>query len=125
MKITSVSVRKVEKTQMEAKEDLEFITDLDTICFMGTNVMSGTGKGIVIKIADNTYFGKVAQTIQVGKPKTSFENGIDSISKLLIRFMIIFIAVAFFINSIKHDTLVAFTFAVAVAIAITPLLLFP
>ena len=37
--------------------------------------------------------------------------------------MLIFIGVAFFINSIKHDTLVAFTFAVAIAIAITPLLL--
>lgn len=90
---------------------------------MGTNVMSGTGKGIVFKTADNTYFGKVAQTIQVGKPKTSFENGIDSVSKLLIRFMVVFIAVAFFINSMRHDTLVAFTFAVAVSIAITPLLL--
>ena len=118
----SDAVRKLSHTEL-TEDELDSISDLDTICFMGTNVMSGTGKGIVLKIADNTYFGKVAHTIQIGKPKTSFENGIDSVSKLLIRFMLIFIGVAFFINSIKHDTLVAFTFAVAIAIAITPLLL--
>lgn len=119
----SDAVRKNVVSENKTENKIEDITDIDTICFMGTNVMSGTGKGIVFKIADDTYFGKVAQTIQIGKPKTSFENGIDGISKLLIRFMVIFIAVAFFINSIRHDTLVAFTFAVAVAIAITPLLL--
>ena len=119
----SDAVRKNEISEHETENKIEDITDIDTICFMGTNVMSGTGKGIVFKTADNTYFGKVAQTIQVGKPKTSFENGIDSVSKLLIRFMVVFIAVAFFINSMRHDTLVAFTFAVAVSIAITPLLL--
>ena len=119
----SDAVRKNVVSENKTENKIEDITDIDTICFMGTNVMSGTGKGIVFKTADDTYFGKVAQTIQIGKPKTSFENGIDGISKLLIRFMVIFIAVAFFINSIRHDTLVAFTFAVAVAIAITPLLL--
>lgn len=119
----SDAVRKNEVSEHKTENKIEDITDIDTICFMGTNVMSGTGKGIVFKTADNTYFGKVAQTIQVGKPKTSFENGIDSVSKLLIRFMVVFIAVAFFINSMRHDTLVAFTFAVAVSIAITPLLL--
>lgn len=119
----SDAVRKNVVSDNKTENKIEDITDIDTICFMGTNVMSGTGKGIVFKTADDTYFGKVAQTIQIGKPKTSFENGIDGISKLLIRFMVIFIAVAFFINSIRHDTLVAFTFAVAVAIAITPLLL--
>lgn len=119
----SDAVRKNVISENKTESQIEDITDIDTICFMGTNVMSGTGKGIVLKIADNTYFGKVAHTIQIGKPKTSFENGIDSVSKLLIRFMLIFIGVAFFINSIKHDTLVAFTFAVAIAIAITPLLL--
>ena len=119
----SDAVRKNVVSENKTENKIEDITDIDNICFMGTNVMSGTGKGIVFKTADDTYFGKVAQTIQIGKPKTSFENGIDGISKLLIRFMVIFIAVAFFINSIRHDTLVAFTFAVAVAIAITPLLL--
>ncbi len=119
----SDSVRKVEKTQMESKEDLEFITDLDTICFMGTNVMSGYGKAVVIKVGDDTYFGKVAHTIQTGKPKTAFQKGIESVSKLLIRFMLVLIPITFMINVTRHGVLVAFTFSVAIAIGITPLLL--
>ena len=90
---------------------------------MGTNVTSGSAKGIVIKTADQTYFGKVAHTLTLGKPKTSFQKGIENISKLLIRFMLVLIPITFMINSIKNDTLTAFTFSVAIAIGITPLLL--
>lgn len=116
----SDSVRKVSETESKEIED---ITDLDTICFMGTNVMSGTGKGVVFKIADDTYFGKVAKSIEQGKPKTSFQKGMESVSKLLIRFMLVLIPITFLVNSFKHDMLTAFTFAVAIAIGITPLLL--
>ena len=104
-------------------EEIDNISDLDTICFMGTNVISGSAKGVVIKTADSTYFGKVANAITSGKPKTSFQKGIESISKLLIRFMVILIPIVFVLNSWKHDNLTAFTFAVAIAIGITPLLL--
>lgn len=119
----SDSVRKLAITEKKDKSEIEDITDLDTICFMGTNVMSGTGKGVVFKIADDTYFGKVAETLQHGKPKTSFQKGMESVSKLLIRFMLVLIPITFLVNSFKHDTLTAFTFAVAIAIGITPLLL--
>lgn len=90
---------------------------------MGTNVISGSAKGVVIKIGDSTYFGKVAHTLTVGKPKTAFQKSIESISKLLIRFMLIMIPIVFFLNAWKHDIITAFTFAVAIAIGITPLLL--
>lgn len=118
----SDSVKKVVETE-NAKQDLDDITNLDNICFMGTNVMSGTGKGIVFGIGDNTYFGKVADTITETKPKTSFQKGIESVSKLLIRFMLVLIPITFLLNAVKHGTLTAFTFAVAIAIGITPLLL--
>ena len=85
--------------------------------------MSGTAKGVVFRIGDDTYLGKVADTITGVKPKTSFQKGIESISKLLIRFMLVLIPIAFLLNSVKHGTLTAFTFAVAIAIGITPLLL--
>ena len=104
-------------------EDIDNLSDLDNICFMGTNVISGSAKGVVIKTADSTYFGKVAYTISTGKPKTSFQKGIESISKLLIKFMLILIPLVFVFNAWKHDILLAFTFAVAIAIGITPLLL--
>ena len=103
--------------------NIDNISDLDTICFMGTNVISGSAKGVVIKTADSTYFGKIAHTLTTGKPKTAFQKGIENISRLLIHFMLILIPVIFLLNAWKHDIVTAFTFAVAIAIAITPLLL--
>lgn len=114
----------VKKTEIaKSKNNIDSISDLDTICFMGTNVVSGYGKGIVIKVADDTYLGKIAHTVSYGKPKTTFQKGIESVSKLLIRFMFVMIPIVFLVNAWKHDTLTAFTFAVAIAIGITPLLL--
>lgn len=105
------------------QEGLDSISDFDNICFMGTNVISGSAKGIVIKVGDSTYFGKIANTVTSGKEKTAFQKGIESISKLLIKIMIFMIPIVFLINVEKHDIILAFTFAVAIAICITPLLL--
>ena len=118
----SNAVKKLSESEMK-EENLDNIADLDTICFMGTNVISGSAKGVIIKTADSTYFGQIAHTLTSGKPKTAFQKGIESISKLLIRFMIIVIPIVFILNFSKHSIVTAFTFAVAIAIAITPLLL--
>ena len=118
----SDAIKKLENSEL-ADNEINSISDLDTICFMGTNVISGSAKGIVILTADNTYFGKVAHTLTSGKPKTAFQKGIENISKLLIRIMLILIPIVFLLNVWKHDIIVSFTFAVAIAICITPLLL--
>ena len=120
----SDTVKKSVESELSEKDLKDAsIADLDTICFMGTNVESGSAKGIIIKTADDTYFGKVAHTLSSGKPKTSFQEGIENISKLLIRFMIVLIPIVFVLNAWKHEPVTAFTFAVAIAICITPLLL--
>ncbi len=111
------------KKVVELENSIDSISDLDNICFMGTNVISGSAKCAVIKTADDTYFGKVAHTIPSSKPKSAFQSGIESISKLLIRFMLILIPIVFILNVSKHSIITAFTFAVAIAICITPLLL--
>ena len=115
----------IKKTvELENKqEEVDSISDFDNICFMGTNVVSGSAKGVVIKVGDSTYFGKIANTVTSGKEKTAFQKGIESISKLLIRIMIFMIPIVFLINVEKHDIILAFTLAVAIAICITPLLL--
>lgn len=118
----SDSVKKNVNSEI-TKGKLNTISDLDTICFMGTNVISGSAKAVVIKTGDNTYFGQVANTLTIGKPKTAFQKGIENISKLLIRFMLVMIPLVFVLNTLRHDKLTAFTFAVAIAITITPLLL--
>ena len=118
----SDDVKKQAKSELDINK-IEDLSDLDTICFMGTNVISGSAKGVVIKIADDTYFGKVAHTLSMGKPKTAFQKGIETISKLLIKIMLCVIPIVFLLNVWKHDSITAFTFAVAIAICITPLLL--
>lgn len=118
----SDAIKKSSETEITNNE-IDTISELDTICFMGTNVISGSAKACAIKIGDSTYFGKIAHTITSGKPKTAFQKGIESISKLLIRFMLIMIPIVFLLNFQKHDNITAFTFAVAIAITITPLLL--
>lgn len=118
----SDAVRKLAFTDLKC-EDVDNISDLDTICFMGTNVISGSGKCAVIKTADSTYFGKIAHTLTNSKSKSSFQKGIQSISKLLIKFMLVLTPIVFLLNAFKHETVTAFTFAVAIAICITPLLL--
>ena len=118
----SDSVKKNVESEI-SEEEIDSIADIDTLCFMGTNVISGSAKGVVIKIADATYFGKIAHTLTNGKPKTAFQKSIENISKLLIRFMVIMIPLVFLLNAWKHDLVTAFTFAVAIAIGITPLLL--
>lgn len=118
----SDAVKKSVNSELNSN-DINSITDLDTICFMGTTVISGSAKGVVIKIADDTYFGKIAHTLTNSKPQTAFQKGVHGISKLLIKFMLIMIPIVFILTAWKHETLTAFTFAVAIAIGITPLLL--
>lgn len=118
----SEAVKKDVNSELKIQE-IDSIADLDNICFMGTSVISGSAKGVIIKTGDDTYFGKIAHTIRSDKPKTAFQKGIESISKLLIHLMLIVIPIVFLLNFWKHSTVTAFTFAVAIAIIITPLLL--
>ena len=118
----SDAIKKLENTEFK-DEEIDSLSDIDTICFMGTSVISGSAKGAVVLTADDTYFGKIAHTLTTGKPKTAFQKGIESISKLLIKVMLILIPIVFLLNVWKHDIIVSFTFAVAIAICITPLLL--
>ena len=66
----SNAVKKLVESEMQENE-LDNIADLDTICFMGTNVISGSAKGVIIKTADATYFGKIAHTLTTGKTEIS------------------------------------------------------
>lgn len=119
----SDAIKKNVNSEIVSISDIESITDLDTICFMGTNVVSGSAKGVVIKIGDSSYFGKIADSVASGKPDNNFQKGVKSISKLLINFMLVMLPITFLLNVWKHDILTAFTFSVAIAIGITPLLL--
>lgn len=119
----SEAIEKFAESELQSIEEIESISDLDNICFMGTNVTSGAGKGIIFKTANDTYFGKISAAVNTGKPKTNFQKGTENLSKLLIKFMLVMIPITFLLSASKHSVLIAFTFSVAIAIGITPLLL--
>ena len=110
----------VEKTNI-LRNKKDSIIELDNICFMGTNVVSGTAVGIVLSIGKNTYFGSMAKSITNKKSKTNFDIGIKNISVMLINFMIIMVLIVFFVNALtKHDWLNSFLFAISIAVGMTP-----
>lgn len=97
------------------------LTDLKNIGFMGSNVISGSATAVVLEIGNNTYFGSMAQSLSGDRAKTSFERGVDSVSGLLVRRMLVMVPVVFFINGIaKGDWAGALLFAISIAVGLTP-----
>jgi len=99
--------------------------DLPNVCFMGTNVNSGTATAVVIATGSFTRFGALAHDV-ASQPEapTSFDKGVTSYTWLMIKFISIMVPAVFLINGIaKHDWLQAFLFAMAVAVGLTPELL--
>ncbi len=95
--------------------------DLDTICFMGTNIVSGSATAVVVVIGDGTYFGAIAEDILGKRPLTSFDKGISKVSWMLISFILVMTPLVFVINGItKGNWLESLLFAVSVAVGLTP-----
>lgn len=97
------------------------IVELENICFMGSNVVSGSATGIVVSTGNNTYLGTIARSIAGHRASTAFDKGIAKVSMLLIRFMLIMVPFVFLVNGLtKGEWLDAFLFAVSVAVGLTP-----
>ena len=113
----------IEKTAVLSNKNLtsNSVVELDDICFMGSNVVSGTAKGIVFEIGNNTYLGTIAKSVAGHRAATAFDKGITKVSLLLIRFMLIMVPIVFLVNGItKGDWMEAFIFAISVAVGLTP-----
>ncbi len=95
--------------------------ELTNLCFMGTNVESGTATAIVVNTGNLTYFGSITSTLSGKRAETSFDKGIKKISWLLIRFMVVMVPLIFLINGlVKGNWFDALLFAIAVAVGLTP-----
>lgn len=112
----------VEKNSLPIRDaDTKQPIELNNLCFMGTNVVSGTAKAIVVVTGNRTYFGSISKTIIGNRPETSFDIGINKVSYLLIRFMLVMVPIIFLINGfLKGDWMQALLFAIAVAVGLTP-----
>ncbi len=112
----------VEKFADQRVANVSNAIELDNILFMGTNVVSGSAKAVVIATGGNTYFGALAQRVTATtRTPTSFQAGINKVSWLLIRFMLVMTPVVLLINGFtKGDWLEASLFALSVAVGLTP-----
>ncbi len=96
--------------------------ELENILFMGTNVVSGAATAVVVTTGKQTYFGALAQRVTaIDRAPTSFQAGINRVSWLLIRFMLVMTPLVLLINGFtKGDWMEALLFALSVAVGLTP-----
>ena len=111
----------VEKTASIVDGSIENPLEMADICFLGSNIESGTGTAVVIQTGSGTYFGSLANSIVGQRILTSFDKGVNQFTWLMISFMIVMVPLVFLFNGLsKHNWLEAFLFALAVAVGLTP-----
>jgi Mg2+-importing ATPase len=111
----------VEKFHEAESGTLNSPIELKNTCFMGTSVESGTAIAVVVATGVNTYFGSMAGSITEEPAPTSFDEGLNRFTWLMIRLMAVMVPLVFLINGFtKHDWKSAFFFAMAVAVGLTP-----
>lgn len=111
----------VEKTPEMIKTEQDAITDYSNIAFMGSNVISGSATAVVVRVGDHTLFGTMASAVAEEAVETSFTKGVNAVSWVLIRFMMVMVPLVFFVNGItKGDWLEAFLFGISIAVGLTP-----
>lgn len=110
----------IEKIPM-VNETRDAITDYTNIAFMGSNVISGSASAVVVTVGDHTLFGSVASEVAHEAVETSFSKGVNAVSWVLIRFMLVMVPLVFVANGItKGDWLSAFLFGISIAVGLTP-----
>jgi Mg2+-importing ATPase len=97
------------------------VTEYHNLAFMGSTVVSGSATCVVVATGNDTLFGAIAKGLTAKPIQTSFEKGVNSVSWILIRFMLVMVPVVLFINGFtKGDWLGALLFAISVAVGLTP-----
>ena len=98
--------------------------EINNICLMGCNVISGQGKGIVVKTGLDTFIGNMNKKKEVVKEETTFDKGMNHSTGLLIKCMVIICILVFIIyGMIRGNMNEAILFALSVAVGITPSML--
>jgi Mg2+-importing ATPase len=111
----------VEKLHDSETQVVTSPTELKNTCFMGTSVQSGTATAVVVTTGVDTYLGSMARSITDDRMPTSFDQGLNHFTWLMIQLMAVMVPMVFLINGFtKHDWKGAFFFAMAVAVGLTP-----
>jgi Mg2+-importing ATPase len=97
------------------------VIELQNACFQGSNVVSGTARGVAVNTGSKTHFGSIAEKLAGQRAQTSFDKGIAGFTWLMIRFMVVMVAIVFLIVAVtKHNWPEALLFALSVAVGLTP-----
>ena len=111
----------VEKTTAPTPATVENPLEMNSICFLGSNVESGTAMAVAVQTGKDTYFGSLAASIVGQRQLTSFDKGVNGFTWLMIGFMAIMVPLVFLFNGVsKGNWVEAFLFALAVAVGLTP-----
>jgi Mg2+-importing ATPase len=116
----SLPVEKAAPAHAQATGAVGNPLDLPTVCYMGTNVISGTASAVVVATGARSYLGSLAHSMAGQRVQTSFDRGVNSVSWLLIRFMAVMVPVVLGIQWYKQGFWEAFLFALSVAVGLTP-----
>jgi len=96
--------------------------ELCNLVFMGTNVVSGAGLAVVLTTGNHSYLGALAGKVSaMDRSPTAFQMGVNKVSWVLIRFMLVMVPLVLLINGwTKGDWTEALLFALSVAVGLTP-----
>ncbi|MEH1946522.1 MAG: magnesium-translocating P-type ATPase [Nostoc sp.] len=92
--------------------------------YLGTNVISGTAKAVVVHTGKETEFGKVSERLKLRPSETEFERGLSKFGYFLMEVTLILVVLIFVANVYLHrPVLESFLFSLALAVGLTPQLL--
>jgi Mg2+-importing ATPase len=111
----------VEKSAGQAAATSANALDQTNLCFMGTTVISGSATAVVVNTGSRTVFGSLARSVIGHRTLTSFDRGVNAVTWVLIRFILVMVPIVFLLNGlVKGDFKEAFLFSIAVAVGLTP-----
>ena len=111
----------IEKHPINLGNSTDNPLESEVFCLMGASVVSGTAIVVVVATGEGTYLRAMNNNITEKRPPTSFDQGINKISWMLIYFIIAITPLVFLINGlIKHNWIEALLFATSIAVGLTP-----
>lgn len=113
----------VEKAPGILPEDAP-LSKRSNVLFMGSHVVSGTAKAIVVNTARHTELGKISDSLRAKTPETDFEKGIRNFGYMLMEITLLLVIIIFALNVYLHKPILdSFLFSLALAVGLTPQLL--
>lgn len=113
----------VEKN-VEKLEEKTALSQRKNSLWMGTHVISGSGKAVIVNLAKDSEFGKITESLDETETDTDFERGIKDFGNLILQVTTILIGLIFLFNIILNKPfLESFMFALALSVGLTPQML--